>query len=321
MEKEPPIKKEKIKIKEPTKKYESKKSEANKKDEISSPKITVTIPTNTNGSSTTLKASPAAASVAPIPKIIIPTDKVRHDDETGSTSSSSCSDDQPIGAKRKAEVLSKESGKIGVTIKKTATSTITKPLISPKIKIDKKSSSSSSSTPSVPAPMILKVEDPQDSATESSSSSSSSSSLVITSSDKKEKEKSKQESSSTSSTKTTIKTSKLIPESNKILIKTETEPKTPEKSTESAEMKTKSSKENKYTNLMQNSNMKLLSSPKSAHPKLWLPKTQSSTDQVFITDVTVNLETVTIRECKTERGFFKSRHEETDRNSNFTKAQ
>lgn len=30
-------------------------------------------------------------------------------------------------------------------------------------------------------------------------------------------------------------------------------------------------------------------------------------DQVFITDVTVNLQTVTIRECKTEKGFFKER--------------
>lgn len=30
-------------------------------------------------------------------------------------------------------------------------------------------------------------------------------------------------------------------------------------------------------------------------------------DQVFITDVTVNLKTVTIRECKTEKGFFKDR--------------
>lgn len=32
-------------------------------------------------------------------------------------------------------------------------------------------------------------------------------------------------------------------------------------------------------------------------------------DQVFITDVTVNLKTVTIRECKTEKGFFRKRDE------------
>ncbi|XP_061712069.1 polycomb group protein Pc [Cydia pomonella] len=30
-------------------------------------------------------------------------------------------------------------------------------------------------------------------------------------------------------------------------------------------------------------------------------------DQIFITDVTVNLQTVTIRECRTERGFFRAR--------------
>lgn len=30
-------------------------------------------------------------------------------------------------------------------------------------------------------------------------------------------------------------------------------------------------------------------------------------DQIFITDVTVNLQTVTIRECRTEKGFFRSR--------------
>lgn len=47
-------------------------------------------------------------------------------------------------------------------------------------------------------------------------------------------------------------------------------------------------------------------SPRAAPPRLWLPKARKH-DQVFITDVTVNLETVTIRECKTERGFFRER--------------
>lgn len=42
-------------------------------------------------------------------------------------------------------------------------------------------------------------------------------------------------------------------------------------------------------------------SPRPAPPRLWLPKTHLS-DQVIITDVTVNKETVTIRECK--KGFF-----------------
>lgn len=52
-------------------------------------------------------------------------------------------------------------------------------------------------------------------------------------------------------------------------------------------------------------------SPRAAHPRLWLPKMRTS-DQVFITDVTVNLETVTIRECKTERGFFRERDMKND---------
>lgn len=291
VEKEPPIKKEKIKIKEVTKKQENnKKPENHKKEEVSSPKITVTIPSSSaNNSSTTQKASPAAASVAPIPKINIPPVSTEADDG----SSSSSSDDQPIaskdslGAKRKAEVLSKESGKIGITIKKTVT-TPTKPLLSPKIKIEKKSPTS--------APPVKREE-------EQDSSSTTTTEASVTSVDKVPVRK------EPSPPKI------MIPENN-IVIKTE-DPKTPEKTPSLPDTNT-SSKENKFTNLMTNSNMKLLTSPKSAHPKLWLPKAHSSSDQVFITDVTVNLETVTIRECKTERGFFKSRQ---DMERNFTKAQ
>lgn len=40
-------------------------------------------------------------------------------------------------------------------------------------------------------------------------------------------------------------------------------------------------------------------------PDYWLAR-NPVVDNVFITDVTVNLNTVTIRECKTEKGFFKS---------------
>lgn len=269
-------------------------------DEVSSPKIPplITIPAS---SSSTSKASPAAASPAPIPKIIIPPLSQRVTDDTaddGSSSSSSSSDDQPIAtgkdAKRKAEVL-KDSGKIGITIKKaslTSPTVTAKPLISPKMKNEKKS-------PNVQ--QIIKQEEEQD-----SSSSTTETSL---------------------SSVTTAPTEKVQEQTEKIesiTIKTE-EPKTPEKSpppsstTSSDEQKT-GSKENKFTNLMTNSNMKLLTSPKSAHPKLWLPKSQSTSDQVFITDVTVNLETVTIRECKTERGFFKTR-QELNAERNLTKAQ
>lgn len=48
-------------------------------------------------------------------------------------------------------------------------------------------------------------------------------------------------------------------------------------------------------------------SPPPAHPRLWLPR-HVIADQVIITDVTVNKETVTIRESKNEHGFFQPRH-------------
>lgn len=44
-----------------------------------------------------------------------------------------------------------------------------------------------------------------------------------------------------------------------------------------------------------------------APPRLWFPSARTC-DQIFITDVTVNLETVTIRECKKETGFFRARN-------------
>jgi len=47
----------------------------------------------------------------------------------------------------------------------------------------------------------------------------------------------------------------------------------------------------------------LLTSPSSDY---WHARNPVA-DQVFITDVTVNLKTVTIRECKTEKGFFRNR--------------
>lgn len=282
-EKEPPIKKEKIKNKELTKKHEKKNPENHRKEEVSSPKTTVTIPSSSlSTSSTTQKASPTATSV-PIPKILIPVEILNEADDG---SSSSSSEDQPIASKdkRKAEVLSKESGKIGITIKKTATATITKPHLSPKIKIEKKL---------LPVPSLVKEEEHDSSSTTTETSSASSIAVV----EKKDQSKT------------------MIPESN-VIVKKE-EPRTPEKSPAAPDSKT-NSKENKFTNLMTNSNLKLLTSPKSAHPKLWLPKVQSTSDQVFITDVTVNSATITIRECKTERGFFKTRQ---DMERNFTKAQ
>lgn len=46
--------------------------------------------------------------------------------------------------------------------------------------------------------------------------------------------------------------------------------------------------------------------PPRRNAAYWLARVPVA-DQVFITDVTVNLQTVTIRECRTERGFFRPR--------------
>lgn len=50
----------------------------------------------------------------------------------------------------------------------------------------------------------------------------------------------------------------------------------------------------------------LIDTETSPSSDYWLARNPVA-DQVFITDVTVNLKTVTIRECKTEKGFFKDR--------------
>lgn len=55
----------------------------------------------------------------------------------------------------------------------------------------------------------------------------------------------------------------------------------------------------------------VLTSPGSEY---WLSRNPVA-DQVFITDVTVNLKTVTIRECKTEKGFFKDREDNNSHSS------
>lgn len=55
-----------------------------------------------------------------------------------------------------------------------------------------------------------------------------------------------------------------------------------------------------------------LTSPGSQY---WISRNPVA-DQVFITDVTVNLKTVTIRECKTGKGFFKEREDEKNKHSN-----
>lgn len=171
----------------------------------------------------------------------------------GDTNSSS-SEDQPLrhkevsGTKRKAEVLSKESGKIGVTIKTSpeaqppaklvcleiATSSVTAPAKSAPLSPETPASHPESDTPpDVPAVTPPRVE--------------------------------------------------IIPE-NKVQPHVE---------------------DHKGSEAVNNNIPTHPVSPR-APPRLWFPSARVC-DQIFITDVTVNLETVTIRECKTERGFFRAR--------------
>lgn len=63
---------------------------------------------------------------------------------------------------------------------------------------------------------------------------------------------------------------------------------------------------NNNNNIVEESSV--LTSPGSEY---WLARNPVA-DQVFITDVTVNLKTVTIRECKTEKGFFKEREDNSN---------
>jgi hypothetical protein len=148
--------------------------------------------------------------------------------------------------KRKAEVLSKESGKIGVTIK------------------------TSPDTEKTASSKVQRLETP--------------SSVVSV------------------SNKVDIKQAPLSPD---------TPASRPESNIPPAELPAYEETPKKIINNNNIQNHNITLSPKAAPPRLWLPGVQK-TDQVFITDVTVNLETVTIRECKTERGFFKEREMKSD---------
>lgn len=191
-------------------------------------------------------------------------------------SESSSSEDQPLshcskslhkevtGTKRKAEVLSKESGKIGVTIK-------TSPDGPTQAKMHCGESAAPISAPLKSEPAPLSPETP---------------------------------ASHPESNTPQEKPSPPINNENaalNALPNNQNEP--PQVNEEEHEQKDIDASINNN-----NLNKTIPTSPRSVPPRLWLPKSHN-TDQVFITDVTVNLETVTIRECKTERGFFRERTE------------
>lgn len=177
----------------------------------------------------------------------------------GENTSSSSSEDRPIlsrievaGTKRKAEVLSEESGKIGVTITTSGPSSPKTPKLPP-VKPAKSPShtTSNNSEPPVLTPVANPVPD-----------------------------------SSPPTTKPP-KTSPVPP---------------PAKPPATLHANNNGGGNGGVLSDI----VPALTSPGSDY---WLAR-NPVVDQVFITDVTVNLKTVTIRECKTEEGFFKGRGDE-----------
>ncbi|KAF2879786.1 hypothetical protein ILUMI_26391, partial [Ignelater luminosus] len=242
--------------------------------------------------------------------------------ETENTSSSS-SEDKPIlsrlelaGTKRKAEVLSKESGKIGVTITTSSPSGSSPP----PAKTPKLGSPKSGATPPQSQNRVngrrnstTKVEE------EIVPPPALSSPTIPTTFSQPATEK------RTNSTDTPIPnksepSDSVVPETEKQPEEKRTEQNVAE-SNESVKKRRGSSDVNKTNNSVVNNGKHflvnghnnnngvisdmtpVLTSPGSEY---WLAR-NPVVDQVFITDVTVNLKTVTIRECKTEKGFFKER--------------
>lgn len=190
-------------------------------------------------------------------------------------SESSSSEDQPLskhkemaGTKRKAEVLSKESGKIGVTIK-------TSPDGPPTAKIHCGESATPISAPLKSEAAPLSPETPA-SLPESNTPP---------------------EMPATERVHNDNAAQNAAPEAN--------QPNDGHGHDENAHAHNDDAQAATENN---NGAKTLAASSRSVPPVLWLPKACNN-DQVFITDVTVSLETVTIRECKTQQGFFRERVE------------
>nr|XP_023016262.1 polycomb group protein Pc [Leptinotarsa decemlineata] len=200
--------------------------------------------------------------------------------ENENSNSSSSDDRKPllarmdlVGTKRKAEVLSKESGKIGVTITTSSPTSSSPP---PVKRQGSKSEEETSAIPSAASP-----------ATAAAPRTSTDKRLIL--SDATLPHSSNKEPASPKGVAS--RTDEKRPE------------KKPEVNTENEGCEEKPAPVNGHNKSNVEESAPLLTSPGYAY---WLARNPVA-DQVFITDVTVNHETVTIRECKTEKGFFKDR--------------
>lgn len=238
------------------------------------------------------------------------------------SASSSSSEDRPIlsrreaaGTKRKAEVLSKESGKIGVTITTSSPASSSPPPVkTPKLVSPK--------SPTVTPQPLSRVNGRRSSSTKIEEETKVEVSAPIL----PVAENVKEETVEKVVVPEVVVPKESVVEDTKVDPKVETELKdenrTDETVTESVEcqkrrasldsnkvnsVNTKQLLVNGHNNNNNNSAVSditpVLTSPGSDY---WLAR-NPVVDQVFITDVTVNLKTVTIRECKTEKGFFKER--------------
>ncbi|XP_021915623.1 polycomb group protein Pc isoform X4 [Zootermopsis nevadensis] len=241
-----------------------------------------------------------ASSVTPPPPelVALPPDIV-----DGDSSSSSSSEDRPIisrrepvGTKRKAEVLSKESGKIGVTITTSSSSS---------------SSSGAGSPPPSKLPRLLPVKPvtaPTSPSYNQGTDTATAASAISRTEDSHKQKHSHQEGS--------IITTDAVNGSTDMDKTGETNAVNNSNVSVTGGSLVNGHPNNAYSNNNINTGNldevekppptllpQLLSSPSSEY---WHARNPVA-DQVFITDVTVNLKTVTIRECKTEKGFFRNR--------------
>lgn len=242
--------------------------------------------------------------------------KSQNVDDNDNSNSSSSEDRRPlitridVGTKRKAEVLSKESGKIGVTITTSSPTSASPP--------PNKSQKLKHQSPTSPRPnggrQLSKSED--DTPIPPASTPAALTATAPRSSTDKRPSISHQDA-------TLPHASVKEPASPKPVAARTDEKRNADNKAAAPVEKIENGCDVKNVaplnghNIINNNNMAELTSPGSEY---WL-KRNPVADQVFITDVTVNSNkgtkvTVTIRECKTEKGFFKQREEQQhDQNS------
>lgn len=207
---------------------------------------------------------------------------------------------KPHKVKRKAEVLSKESGKVGVTI--TTSPPVTESKV-PKLLSPTNVQNTSS------LPQVVPTQDGSKTPKRKSSEHALPAVLTNQNSIAPENNQHLTLTAILQSTPTSAKSRDTLAAAAPISSRTSGEPARPQEDAATAVtqggggqhqvLDTASVAETPTQRLQYKT---ILANP---GPEYWLAR-NPVVDNVFITDVTVNLNTVTIRECKTEKGFFKS---------------